>query len=396
MRKLIVSLLLLNLVVSNALADSTDFDSVETHPDSDFGDSVSLRAYDESGGAAFVVETDGDVTVGVTSADTFTVTATTTLGATTLGATSITDANLTIKDNLDTTKLLQFQLSGITTATTRTLTVPNASDTLVGLATTDTLTNKTLASATNTVSADTMTVIDGTDATSFVGIFDSATGDLAVKTDAGLLYAADTGTLDATVLTEGANPIYNGTETPGGELGGTFASFTVDDSITVTGWVMGASTATTPSADDDDTSLATTAYVQTEINAAGGRSLTATAGSIAVDAELYTDTKCIWFENPTGVDDFKSVALNDSATGYTITKLWCESDQTVTCMPQIDDGSAADMDSVDLVCVSTPDTDTSLDGDAVWGAGDRIDLDVASVAGTPTWVSICWTYTKDD
>lgn len=51
---------------------------------------------------------------------------------------------------------------------------------------------------------------------------------------------------------------------PGGELGGTWASPTLDDSVTVTGWVMGASTATTPSADDNDTSLATTAFVQTE------------------------------------------------------------------------------------------------------------------------------------
>lgn len=52
---------------------------------------------------------------------------------------------------------------------------------------------------------------------------------------------------------------------PGGELGGSWASPTLDDSLTVTGWDMGASVATTPSANDNDTSLATTAYVQTEI-----------------------------------------------------------------------------------------------------------------------------------
>lgn len=57
---------------------------------------------------------------------------------------------------------------------------------------------------------------------------------------------------------------FDGGASPGGELGNTWASPTIDDSVTVTGWELGASTATTPSASDNDTSLATTAYVQTE------------------------------------------------------------------------------------------------------------------------------------
>ena len=126
-----------------------------------------------------------------------------------------------------------------------------------------------------------------------------------------------------------------------------------------------------------------------------GRSLTISTNDILADAELYTDTKCIWWENPVAGDDFKSVWISDLGA-VTVTKLWCESDQTVTAMLQVDDGSAADMDSVDLVCISTPDTDTSLDGDATLASGDRVDIDVASVASVPTWVSICFTYTKDD
>lgn len=65
----------------------------------------------------------------------------------TIGNTStvtLKDTNFTLQDDGDTTKQLQFQLSGITTATTRMLTVPNASTTLVGTDTTQTLTNKTL------------------------------------------------------------------------------------------------------------------------------------------------------------------------------------------------------------------------------------------------------------
>lgn len=57
-----------------------------------------------------------------------------------------TDAGFTLQDNADNTKQLQFQLSGITTATTRTWTIPDASDTFVGLTAPQTLTNKTLTS----------------------------------------------------------------------------------------------------------------------------------------------------------------------------------------------------------------------------------------------------------
>ena len=50
-------------------------------------------------------------------------------------------------------------------------------------------------------------------------------------------------------------------------IGGTWASPTIDDGVTVTGWVMGTSIATTPAANDNTTALATTAYVQTELTA---------------------------------------------------------------------------------------------------------------------------------
>ena len=127
-----------------------------------------------------------------------------------------------------------------------------------------------------------------------------------------------------------------------------------------------------------------------------GRSLTLTGVDVLADAELYTHTICYRTVDPTASTDDKSVWLNNTANQFTVTKLWCESDQTTTAMLQVDDGSAADMDSVDLSCTSTPATDTSLNGDATIAAGDRIDLDVASVSGTPTWVSICFTGTWDD
>lgn len=57
---------------------------------------------------------------------------------------TIADANLTIQDDGDATKQAKFQASGITAGQTRTFTLPDASTTVVGTDTTQTLTNKTL------------------------------------------------------------------------------------------------------------------------------------------------------------------------------------------------------------------------------------------------------------
>jgi hypothetical protein len=78
---------------------------------------------------------------------------------------NIKDTLLTLQSSADATKKLNFNLSGITTGNTRTLTVPDVSDTLVTLGATQTLTNKTLTSPTitspiitnATISADTIT-----------------------------------------------------------------------------------------------------------------------------------------------------------------------------------------------------------------------------------------------
>lgn len=76
------------------------------------------------------------------------------------------DNKFVVTDDADTTKKINLQLSGITTGNTRVLTVPDVDITLVGTAATQTLTNKTLGNSNIfTARDDRFTLQDDADAT---------------------------------------------------------------------------------------------------------------------------------------------------------------------------------------------------------------------------------------
>jgi len=91
------------------------------------------------------------------------------------------DATSLFVDNADNTKAVQFTISGVTTGTTRAWAFPDVADTFVGLAATQTLTNKTLTAP----------------------VLTNATG--TAVTNNGSIYATYGGTADVVTLTTGAS-----------------------------------------------------------------------------------------------------------------------------------------------------------------------------------------------
>lgn len=80
----------------------------------------------------------------------------------TLSNKTFVDSTTHFQDDADNSKKIRFQLNGITTATTRILTIPDADTIIVGTNNTQTLTNKTIDTLNNTISITADDIISGT------------------------------------------------------------------------------------------------------------------------------------------------------------------------------------------------------------------------------------------
>ncbi len=137
----------------------------------------------------------------------------------------------------------------------------------------------------------TITVADTADATCSVALFESATGDLGPKTDAGLTYAADTGTLTATAFV--------------GALTGN-----------VTGNVSGSSGSTTGNAATVTTNANLTGPITSVGNATSIASQTGTGTKFVVDTGPTLVTPVLGVATATSIN---KVALTAPATSATLT-----------------------------------------------------------------------------
>ena len=110
--------------------------------------------------------------------------------------------------------------------------------TATALATARTIGGTSFDGSANIVPA-TITVADTTDTTSFVALFESATGDLAPKTDAGITYNAGTGTLTATAFVGPitGNVTGNASGTAATVTGGTQAAITAAANLVTVGTI---------------------------------------------------------------------------------------------------------------------------------------------------------------
>lgn len=120
---------------------NTDLDVVDS-----LFSGTSTVAYSMKIGSANTLSVAGLLSVSGTASVSGTVTGTGTFNLLS-AVVSVGDANFSLKDTGDSTRIVKFELGGLTTSTTRTLTVPDADITLVGTANTQTLTNKTLTNA---------------------------------------------------------------------------------------------------------------------------------------------------------------------------------------------------------------------------------------------------------
>ena len=106
-----------------------------------------------------------------------------------------------------------------------------------------------------------------------------------------------------------------------------------------------------------------------------------------------THEVCMYLADPVTAEQLETVWR--APVAITATEIYCETDAgTVGFDFNNDDDTPTGVNGSDISCASTGTTDSSFAGDAAFAAGDRLDIDVGTVA-TAVQVSFCLRYTID-
>lgn len=150
---------------------------------------------------------------------------------------------------------------------------------------------------------------------------------------------------------------------------------------------------------DASTELCRKAYVDAISYITDGDFITKSSSTLHIDAEVTKRTTCFYLPQSLVSTSaaYRSVWRVPYANGMTATEIWCESDGTVPFAFENDDGSATNVDSGQITCNSSTNTDSTMSGgDAVFADGDRLDIVLGTVSGSPTFVAMCLEHTITD
>ena len=136
-------------------------------------------------------------------------------------------------------------------------------------------------------------------------------------------------------------------------------------------------TATTPDANDNDTSVATTGYVQTEMK-----------------ADTFSKTMVI--ETPTDDDNFLWFRVEGDITVTGIDCIVEDATSAAIIVQECDgDGDNCGTTEASIVCAVTNTAHATTIDDPDIDAGDWLRVDVGTIVGTPGYVAVNINFTKD-